>query len=101
MQKPHKLGISKPEKENTMRRIITTLKATIALSCLIAASTGGFMAGGYWHTQKMEKAALAHDCASLDPKTLAFSWRLPIDMGITIDTMPDIAPVKSKKAGAK
>ena len=85
-----------------MNKIITTLKATIALSCLIGAATGGFVAGGYWTGQKMEKAALAHDCASLDAKTLEFKWRLPISMEMTIEAMPDVAPIrKPYKAGAK
>ena len=84
-----------------MNKIITTLKATTALSCLIAASTGGFVAGGYWTGQKMEKAAIAHDCASLDAKTLEFSWKLPISMDIAMDAMPDAAPVRKPAKGGK
>lgn len=84
-----------------MRRIITTLKATIAISCLIGAATGGFVAGGYWTGQKMEKAALAHDCASLDAKTLEFKWRLPISMDIAMDALPDVAPIRKPVKGGK
>ena len=84
-----------------MSKIITTLKATIAISCLIAASTGGFVAGGYWTGQKMEKAGIAHDCASLDPSTLAFRWKMPISMELTMDAMPDVAPVRKPVKGGK
>lgn len=95
------MALSKPEKENPMRRIITTLKATVALSCLIGAATGGFVAGGYWHTQKMERLAIAHDCASLDPTTTAFSWKLPISMELTMDALPDVAPIRKPVKGGK
>ena len=81
-----------------MRRIITTLKATIALSCLIAASTGGFMAGGYWTGQKMEKAALAHSCAELDPSTLAFRWVRPASIQLTMDALEDVTSTQRKPA---
>ena len=84
-----------------MNKIITTLKATIALSCLIGAATGGFVAGGYWTGQKMEKAAIAHDCASLDPSTLAFKWRLPISMEMTIESMPNVLPAHKPIRGSK
>ena len=84
-----------------MNKIMTTLKATIAISCLVGAATGGFVAGGYWTGQKMEKAAIAHDCASLDPSTLAFKWRLPISMEMTIEAMPDVAPAHKPVRGAK
>ena len=84
-----------------MNKIMTTLKATIALSCLIGAATGGFVAGGYWTGQKMEKAAIAHDCASLDPSTLAFKWRLPISMEMTMEAMPDVLPAHKPVRGAK
>ena len=91
----------KPTKEKPMRKIVTTLKATIALSCLIGAATGGFVAGGYWTGQKMEKAAIAHECASLDPATLAFRWRLPITMDMAMAAMPDVAPIRKPVKGGK
>ena len=84
-----------------MNKIVLTLKATIAISCLVGAATGGFVAGGYWTGQKMEKAAIAHDCASLDPSTLAFKWRLPISMEMTMEAMPDVLPAHKPVRGAK
>lgn len=84
-----------------MCKIMTMLKVTIALSCLIGAATGGFLAGWYWQTQKMEKAALAHDCASLDAKTLEFRWKLPFSMVMTMDALPDVSPVRKPVKGGK
>ena len=82
----------------------TTAKIFIvaALFAITAgAATGGFVAGGYWTGQKMEKAAIAHDCASLDPSTLAFKWRLPISMEMTMEAMPDVLPANKPARGAK
>ncbi len=73
----------------------------LALSCLAIGSTGGFMAGGYLTTERLQKTALAHSCGILDPQTLSFSWTTQPAVGIMMDAMPDIAPVKSKKAVAK
>ena len=84
-----------------MQKAVSTLKAAIAIAGVLVAAGGGFKAGGYWEATQMERAAIAHDCASLDPKTLAFSWKLPISMDIAMDAMPEIAPIKSKKGGAK
>jgi hypothetical protein len=84
-----------------MQKLMTTVQVTIAIAAVLVAAGGGFKAGGYWEANQYEKRALAHDCATLDPKTLAFSWRLPISMDIAMEAMPDIAPVKSKKAVAK
>jgi len=85
-----------------MSKILLTAAAVVAVSGLSGAAYGGFVVGGYWKGAQMEKAALAHDCASLDPKTLAFGWKLPISMDIAMDALPDVAPVrKPYKAGAK
>lgn len=80
-----------------MSKIVTTIKATIAIAAIVVAAGGGFKVGEYWQAEKMWKAAIAHECASINTQTLEPSWRLPIDMGITMDALPDIAPVKPKK----
>ena len=65
-----------------MNKYTLTAFTLVAVSCLAGGSYVGFVAGGYWTGQKMEKAAIAHDCASLDPSTLSFRWRLPISMDL-------------------
>lgn len=72
------------------------IKYVVFAILLAGASYGSFQAGLYWQGQEMEKKAIAHECASLDPKTLEFKWRLPISMEMTMEAMPDVS-VKPKK----
>lgn len=62
----------------------TKLKVIAFIICMVGAAYAGYEAGGYWHTQKMQMAAIAHSCATIDSEDMSFKWH----SGIILKTMP-------------
>jgi len=83
-----------------MNKIVLAIKAAFFLLCAIATSVGGFLVGEFRTNQKMERAALAHECAFIDAGSLSFIWRVPVGIHLAMDAMPDVAPLRKTK-GAK
>lgn len=59
-------------------KILLTTTLCLGIPLLSAATlTGGYIAGRYVTTERLQKKALAYQCGNLDRETTKFSWKLP------------------------
>jgi hypothetical protein len=78
----------------------------VVCEALIAGAAMGFIGGEKIGkavaTDVMQRYALAHECGSLNPATLAFSWRVQPEIGIAVEALaPPVAPIKPARKPAR